>query len=143
MRMTWCNANDDMMKATNKRNTWQQRKTWKPSGELVSGHYNRVGCKLVFVCAGIQWLVALSPIGLIPWFSKVEWNTYSTLLRHPFLFKGKTNASSRGSRAGGPLGFRPPLDPTHLFSVRWRMTKKWLMATRLFAVSHVFAVCFL
>ena len=40
----------------------------------------------------------LSPTGLIPWFSKAKGNTYSTLLHHPFLFKGKTNASSRGSR---------------------------------------------
>ena len=40
---------------------------------------------------------ALSPTGLIPWFSKAEGNTYSTLLQHSFLFKGKTNASSRGS----------------------------------------------
>src|SRR6266496_1057295 len=39
----------------------------------------------------------LSPTGLIPWFSTTEGNTYSTLLHHPFLFKGKTNASSRGS----------------------------------------------
>src|SRR3990170_1236520 len=39
----------------------------------------------------------LSPTGLIPWFSKAERNTYSTLLHHPFLLKGKTNASSRGS----------------------------------------------
>ena len=29
---------------------------------------------------------------------KTEGNTYSTLLHHPFLFKGKTNPSSRGSR---------------------------------------------
>src|SRR5215216_6532427 len=28
---------------------------------------------------------------------KTEGNTYSTLLHHPFLFKGKTNASSRSS----------------------------------------------
>ena len=28
---------------------------------------------------------------------KTEGNTYATLLHHPFLFKGKTNASSRGS----------------------------------------------
>ena len=41
---------------------------------------------------------ALSPTGLIPWFSKAEGNTYSTLLHHPFLFKGKNNTSSRGSR---------------------------------------------
>ena len=41
---------------------------------------------------------ALSPTGLIPWFSKAEGNTYATLLHHPFLFKGKTNTSSRGSK---------------------------------------------
>ena len=29
---------------------------------------------------------------------KTEGNTYATLLHHPFLFKGKTNASSRGSK---------------------------------------------
>ena len=38
------------------------------------------------------------PTGLIPWFSKTEGNTYATLLHHPFLFKGKTNACSRGSK---------------------------------------------
>ena len=38
------------------------------------------------------------PTGLIPWFSKTKGNTYATLLHHPFLFKGKTNAASRGSR---------------------------------------------
>jgi hypothetical protein len=44
----------------------------------------------------VTW--ALSPTGLIPWFSKAEGNTYSTLLHYPFLFKGKTNASSRSSK---------------------------------------------
>ena len=29
---------------------------------------------------------------------KTEGNTYATLRHHPFLFKGKTNTSSRGSR---------------------------------------------
>ena len=29
---------------------------------------------------------------------KIERNTYATLLHHPFLFKGKTNACSRGSK---------------------------------------------
>jgi hypothetical protein len=29
---------------------------------------------------------------------KTEGNTYAPLLHHPFLFKGKTNASSRGSK---------------------------------------------
>ena len=35
---------------------------------------------------------------MIPWFSKTEGNTYATLPHHPFLFKGKTNACSRGSK---------------------------------------------
>ena len=38
------------------------------------------------------------PIGLIPWFSKTEGNTYATLLHHPFLFKGKPTQCSRGSK---------------------------------------------
>ena len=38
------------------------------------------------------------PTGLIPWFSKTKGNTYATLLHHPFLFKGKTNGCSRGSK---------------------------------------------
>ena len=29
---------------------------------------------------------------------KIDGNTYSTLLHHPFLFKGKTNTNSRGSK---------------------------------------------
>ena len=29
---------------------------------------------------------------------KTEGNTYATLLHHPFLFRGKTNTSSRGSK---------------------------------------------
>ena len=45
----------------------------------------------------------MSPTGLIPWFSKTEGNTYATLLHHPFLFKGKTNACSRGSSVGFPI----------------------------------------
>ena len=41
---------------------------------------------------------AWSPTGLIPWFSKTEGNTYTTLLHHPFLFKGKPTHCSRGSK---------------------------------------------
>ena len=33
------------------------------------------------------------------WFSKTEGNTYSTLLHHPFLFKGKPTQCSGGSKA--------------------------------------------
>ena len=46
-----------------------------------------------------------SPTGLIRWFSKTEGNTYATLMHHPFLFKGKTNACSRGSRGALHLCF--------------------------------------
>ena len=52
-------------------------------------------CLFVHVLGG---LLCLSPTGLIPWFSKAEGNSYSTLLHHSFLFKGKANTSSRGSR---------------------------------------------
>ena len=38
------------------------------------------------------------PTGLIPWFSKMEGNTYAALLHHPFLFKGKPTQCSRGSK---------------------------------------------
>ena len=68
-------------------------------------------CRYLVACA-------LSPTGMIPWFSKAEGNTYSTLLHHPFLFKKKTYASSRGSKNQGLnprwLGggnVRPALEP--------------------------------
>jgi len=39
-----------------------------------------------YLCAGAAYVVLLgSPTGLIPWFSKIEGNTYSTLLHHPSL----------------------------------------------------------
>ena len=51
----------------------------------------------LIVCVGIRWLVCCL---LLDWYlgSQTEGNSYSTLLHHPFLFKGKNNASSRGSR---------------------------------------------
>src|SRR4051812_970004 len=49
---------------------------------------------LVWVRGTCVW----PPTGLMPWFSKTEGNTYATLLHHPFLFKGKTNACLGGSR---------------------------------------------
>ena len=38
------------------------------------------------------------PIGLIPWFSKTEGNTYATIAASPFPLQGKTNASLRDSK---------------------------------------------
>ena len=47
---------------------------------------------------------AWSPTGLIPWFSKTEGNTYTTLLHHPFLFKGKpTHAQEVARRISGAV----------------------------------------
>ena len=45
-----------------------------------------------------------SPTGLIPWLSKTEGNTYTTLLHHPFLFKGKpTHAQEVARRIFGAV----------------------------------------
>ena len=65
------------------------------------------------------------PTGLIPWFSKTEGNTYTALLHHPFLFKGKPTQCSRGSkkdfwrRCGGGLCTSQDIPSTHhkLFSL--------------------------
>ena len=45
-----------------------------------------------------------SPTGLIPWFSKTEGNTYTTLVHHPFLFKEKpTHAQELARRISGAV----------------------------------------
>ena len=57
-------------------------------------------------CLFVQVLgdLLLPPIGLIPWFSKTEGNTYATLLHHPFLFKGKpTHAQEVTRRISGTV----------------------------------------
>ena len=57
----------------------------------------RVGCEDLFVlcrCEGLARSLLLDRyLG-----SQTEGDTYCTLLHHPFLYKGKTNASSRSSR---------------------------------------------
>ena len=58
----------------------------------------RVGCKVLICLCRYEVVCVWPPTGLIPWFSKTKGNTYATLLHHPFLFKGKNNACSRGSR---------------------------------------------
>ena len=40
--------------------------------EGIDNPFIALGARLVFVCAGIRWLVALSPTGLIHWFSKLR-----------------------------------------------------------------------
>ena len=60
--------------------------------EGIDNPFIALVARILFVCVG-----AWPPTGLIPWFSKTEGNSYATLLHHPFLFKGKTNTSSRGS----------------------------------------------
>src|SRR5215216_1756303 len=67
---------------------------------------NREGIDNPFIALGASWCLFVQVfVGLRVvsyWIGtlvlKTEGNTYSTLLHHPFLFKGKTNASSRGSR---------------------------------------------
>ena len=58
----------------------------------------RVGCEVLICLCRYEVTRAWSPIGLIPWFSKTEGNTYAALLHHPFLFKGKPTQCSRGSK---------------------------------------------
>ena len=50
---------------------------WQPLIALVVSSYR-------FVQVRGTW--AWAPTGLIPWFSKTEGNTYTTVLHHPFLF---------------------------------------------------------
>ena len=59
-----------------------------------------------FIVLGANWCLFVQVFGglcvVSYWIDtfvlKTEGNTYSTLMHHPFLFKGKTNASSRGTR---------------------------------------------
>src|SRR5215216_1890055 len=67
---------------------------------------NREGIDNPFIALGASWCLFVQVFGGLRvvsyWIDtlvlKTEGNTYSTLLHHPFLFKGKTNASSRSSR---------------------------------------------
>ena len=55
----------------------------------------RVGVQIGKVTSGVLHVVSFWIDTLV---LKTEGNTYATLLHHPFLFKGKTNASLRGSK---------------------------------------------
>lgn len=66
---------------------------------------NHEGIDNPFITLGASWCLFVQVFGGLHvvsyWIDtlviKTEANAYSTLLHHPFLFKGKTNASSRGS----------------------------------------------
>ena len=65
--------------------------------EGIDSPFIALVARILFVCVGARdscvasyWIDTL--------LLKTEGNTYATLLHHPFLFKGKTNASSRGSK---------------------------------------------
>ena len=66
---------------------------------------NREGIDYPFIALSASWCLFVQVFGGLRvvsyWIDtlvlKTEGNTYSTLLHHPSLFKGKTNASSRGS----------------------------------------------
>src|SRR3990170_4288769 len=73
----------------------------------IRSHFanNREGIDNPFIALSASWCLFVQVFGglcvVSYWIDtlvlKTEGNTYSTLLHHPFLFKGKTNASSRGS----------------------------------------------
>ena len=74
----------------------------------IRSHFanNREGIDKLFIALGASWCLFVQVFGglcnVSYWIDtlvlKTEGNTYSTLLHHPFLFEGKTNASSRSSR---------------------------------------------
>ena len=127
----------------------------------ISLSYDRVGidnpllCWLRgFICfVLVRGTRAQPPIGLIPWFSKIERNTYATLLHHPFLFKGKPTQCSRGSkkdfwhRCQGvcakvniPSTYHTPLSPAlHYFPFASRFPLPHFTLAVLFALSFSFA----
>ena len=53
--------------------------------------------RFLFVCVG-AWDLGGASYWIDTLVLKTEGNTYATLLHHPFLFKGKTNSCSRGSK---------------------------------------------
>ena len=63
-------------------------------------HLYRVGCKFLNVCACIRWLVRRL---LLNWYlGSQNWGKYLCYFdASPFPLQGKTNASSRGSKALG------------------------------------------
>ena len=74
----------------------------------IRSHFanNHEGIDNPFIALGASWCLFVQVFGglcvVSYWIDtlvlKTEGNTYSTLLHHPFLFKGKTNASSRSSK---------------------------------------------
>ena len=56
--------------------------------EGIDNPFIALVARFLFVLCRCEATCALSPTGLIPWFSKTEGNTYATVLHHPFLFKG-------------------------------------------------------
>src|SRR6266536_1806676 len=74
----------------------------------IRSHFadNREGIDNPFIALGTSWCLFVQVFGDLRvvsyWIDtlvlKNEGNTYSTLLHHPFLFKGKTIASSRSSK---------------------------------------------
>src|SRR6266536_3297579 len=75
----------------------------------IRSHFadDREGIDNPFIALGASWCLFVQVFGdlrvvfycIDTLVLKTEGNTYSTLLHHPFLFKGKTNACSRSSNA--------------------------------------------
>ena len=70
--------------------------TFASGREGIDNPFIALVARFLFVCVGTRDLRVAS-YWIDTLFSKTEGNTYATLLHHPFLFKGKTNACSRGS----------------------------------------------
>ena len=71
--------------------------TFASGREGIENPFIALVARFLFVCAGTRRLVCYLLLDLYLG-SKTEGNTYSTLLHHPFLFKGKTNTCLRGSK---------------------------------------------
>ena len=71
--------------------------TFASGREGIDNPFIVLVARFLFVCVDMRDLRVAS-YWIDTFVLKTEGNTYSTLLHHPFLFKGKTNTSSRGSK---------------------------------------------
>ena len=65
--------------------------------EGIDNPFIALVARFLFVCVSV-WDFSGASYWIDTLVLKTEGTTYATLLHHPFLFKGKTNACSRGSK---------------------------------------------
>ena len=74
-------------------------------------------------------ICVLSPTGLIPWFSKTEWNTYATLFHHPFLFgEIQRSAQEVARRISGDVAGESAQKSTYQVPIKIRISRITLFA---------------